>query len=466
MTRSMLTSVQGFGFGLYDGITGLVTDPYKGAKKEGAVGFVKGVGQGIFSVPFRVAAGAWAVPGYAMKGLYQEMVKSKGKTVQNYIIAARIAQGYDEANGLSNREKEDIVSRWKYVKVGIKKKKNIGEDQMDSLHSLVLDKRKRRQERWARVNDHFKRPDAQPSIPPAMSEHSSYQGQPLTQSTSHQSNLTDSGPRTLPEGQQPAWRQRPAATFPRQSDAQTPQSHTALEAELIAEEEAERRELEAAIAASIAQNSHGDEEEDKLVANAIRASIAELDRTPENAGIEEEEQALQRALTASLNEAGRNGRSEEEQKQLEDTIRQSLLDTSRRRQHGDDSEWDSSDTEDDEEFQRIVAESKELAHLHEQDPEKYQMASGAQESGIMGAIADATGANGPTHPADDDEELKKALEMSEKVHRESMEKLEKQKNEEDIVMEYVRKQSLLEEEHRQRVKQGRDTGGESSGGAA
>jgi hypothetical protein len=43
--------------------------------------------------------------------------------------------------------------------------------------------------------------------------------------------------------------------------------------------------------------------------------------------------------------------------------------------------------------------------------------------------------------------------------------LEKQRTEEDIVMEYVRKQSLLEEEHRQRVVQGRDMGGEGSGNA-
>lgn len=401
-----------------------------------------------------------------MKGLYQEMIKSKGKSVQNYIIAARIAQGYDEANGLSTRDRDAIVSKWKYIKVGIKKKKNIGEDQMDSLHSLVQDKRKRRQERWARVNSHFKRPEAQPSFPPALSEHGSYQEQSLTHTASHESALTEPGPRTIPPGQQPSWRQQHAATFPRSPSTQTPASQVNLEAQLIAEEEAERRELEAAIAASISHNSHGNPDEDKLVANAIRASIAELDRTPEDAGVEEEEQALKRAMQASLDEAGKNGCSEQEQRQLEDTIRQSLLDTSRRRQHGSDSEWDlDDDTEDDEEFQRIVAESKELAHLHEKYPEEYQAASGTQESGIMGAIADATGVNG-TRPADDDEELKKALEMSEKAHKESMEKLEKQKTEEDIVMEYVRKQSLLEEEHRQRLQQGRDTVGESSGAGA
>jgi hypothetical protein len=441
----------------------------KGAKKEGAAGFIKGVGQGIFSVPFRVMGGVWAVPGYAMKGIYQEMVKNKGKTVQNYIIAARIAQGYDEANGLSAREREDIVNRWKYVKVGIKKKKNIGEDQMDSIHSLVKDKRKRRQERWERVNSHFKRPEAQPSFPPAMNQHSGYSEPPAISVS--RSSTTDSGPRTIPPGEQPAWRQQHAATFPRQSNAPTQESNIDLEAQLIAEEEAERRELEAAIVASIHQNSTGDLEEDKLVANAIRASIAELDRTPETASIEEEEQALKRAIQASIDEAGRNGSSAEEQRILEETIRQSLLDTSRRRQHGTDSEWNSSsDTEQDEEFQRIVAESKEVAHLHEKYPQEYSAHPGQQESGIMASIADATGPEHPTATAaattvdeGEDEELKKALEMSEKVHKESMEKLEKQKNEEDIVMEYVRKQSLLEEDHRRRVREGRDTAGEGSG---
>jgi hypothetical protein len=422
---------------------------------------VKGVGQGIFSVPFRVLGGAWAVPGYAMKGLYQEMIKNKGKSVQNYIIAARIAQGYEEANGLSDKDRDAIVSKWRYVKVGIKKKKNLGEDQMDSLHSLVQGKKKRRQERWERVNSHFKRPEDQSSISPALDDRAP--GQPLTQTMSHNSGITEPGPRTIPPGQQPSWRQHHAATSPRPSSAQTPASQLSLEAELIAEEEAERRELEVAIAASISHNSHGDSEEDKLVANAIRASIAELDRTPEDAGAEEEEQALKRAIQASLDEAGRNGRSEQEQKQLEDTIRQSLLDTSRRRQHGSESEWDSGDdTEDDAEFQRIVAESKELAHLHQKYPEEYQAAAGDQETGIMTAIADATGANATHLTDDDEEELKKALAMSEKAHRESMEKLEKQKTEEDIVMEYVRKQSLLEEEHRQKAKQGRDTVGESS----
>ncbi|KAF2623002.1 glycosyltransferase family 1 protein [Macroventuria anomochaeta] len=444
----LTTAAKQFGFGLYDGITGIVTDPYKGAKKEGSVGFVKGVGRGIFSVPFRVMGGAWAVPGYAMKGLYQEMIKSKGSGMQDYIIAARISQGYDESITISAQERADIVSKWKIVKVNMKRKKNPGGETMDSLHSLVSDKRKRKEDRLNRVNPHFKKPEARPTLPPAMSNHSSYsQASTEPASRSNSSAL-------------PAWKIQEQERMSRVTTAQSQQSQQSaidLEAQLIAEEEAEHRELEAAIAASVAENSHGNAEEDQLMARAIRASVAELERAPADATQQDEEEALKRAMQASIEEAGRSGATEEEQRLLEETLRKSLLDTSRRRQHGSDSEWDSSDTEDDADFQRIMAESKDLAHLQQHYPQDYQKATGGQKSGVAAATS------GPVDANAEDEELRKALEESEKAERERQANASKEKSEDEIVMEYIKKQSLLEEEHRQRRLQGRDTAGESSG---
>ncbi|KAJ4991010.1 glycosyltransferase family 28 domain-containing protein [Stagonosporopsis vannaccii] len=439
----LTTAAKQFGFGLYDGITGIVTDPYKGAKKEGGVGFVKGVGRGIFSVPFRVMGGAWAIPGYAMKGLYQEMIKSKGSGVQNYIIAARISQGYDESIAVSAQERAAIVSKWKIVKVNMKKKKNHG-DTMDSLHSLVADKRKRKEDRQNRVNSHLARPETRSPISPAMTQHSSYSGVDQTTSRSSSNAL-------------PAWKLQEQERMSRVTTAQSQQSQQTneeLEAQLIAEEEAERRELEAAIAASVAENSHGNTEEDELMARTIRASIAELERAPANSNEHDEEQALKRAMQASIDEAGRSGVTEDEQRLLEETLRKSLLDTSRRRQHGSDSEWDSSDTEDDADFQRILAESKELAHLQQQYPQDYQRATAEQESSVAGTVG---------HASAEDEELRKVLAESEKAEQERQANASKEKSEDEIVMEYIKKQSLLEEEHRQRRLQGRDVAGESSG---
>ena len=415
---------------------------------------MKGMGRGLFSVPFRVMGGAWAVPGYAMKGLYQEMIKNKGSGVQNYIIAARIAQGYEESNTVSAQERADIVSKWQIVKANMRKKKNPGGETMESLHSLVTDKRKKKEDRWNRVNSHLNKPEARPSFPPSVSQHSSY-------------SEVSTGPISRTNSSAlPTWKIQEQERMSRVTTAQSQQpqhSGVDLEAQLIAEEEAERRELEAAIAASISENSRGNTEEDQLMARAIRASVAELERAPADASEQDSEEALKRALKASIEEAGRSGATEEEQKLLEETLRKSLLDTSHRRQHGSDSEWDSSDTEDDADFQRMMAESKELAHLQQHYPQDYQNVTNMHESGTVGA---AHTTSGSVDTSVEDQELRKALEESEKAERERQANSNKEKSEDEIVMDFIKKQSLLEEEHRQRRLQGRDTMGESSGTSA
>ena len=42
---------------MYDGISGLVTQPMRGAKKEGVSGFFKGVGKGIGGIALKGGAG-------------------------------------------------------------------------------------------------------------------------------------------------------------------------------------------------------------------------------------------------------------------------------------------------------------------------------------------------------------------------------------------------------------------------
>ncbi|KAI4916044.1 hypothetical protein J4E90_004490 [Alternaria incomplexa] len=512
----MRTAAKQFGFGLYDGITGIVTDPYKGAKKEGGIGFVKGVGRGIMSVPFRVMGGAWSVPGYAMKGLYQEMVKSKGKSVQNYIIAARIAQGYDEASEVTQEERDVIVKKWSHMKWGIKKKRNVGAEQMDSLHSLVQQKKDRKDKRSAILDSHVgavAQPSAHTTSVPQGSAAGQYPDPPRRRGVEPEIRSTI-----------PSWRQQEAERTRALRRQETPtsgspsiassiapsqQSQADLEAQLRAEEEEDQRELERAIAASVAESSRGDPEEDRLIASAIRASIAELENAPPSSSgaptQQDEEAALHRAMTASMSEAGKTDMTEEEKKALEETLRKSLSETSKRtRRDSDHREWGSdNDTEDDEDYKRIIAESKHLAQIHAEHPDEYATSTqGAQqESGVMDAMSQAIGggASGPTpvspppyaHPSasepcgrdvdmdaraappplphritmqdndndDEDAELKKVLAESEKAESERISNLEKQRTEEDIVMEYVRKQSLLEEEHRQRVRNGEESAG-------
>ncbi|TVY43744.1 putative vacuolar protein sorting-associated protein [Lachnellula occidentalis] len=53
----LLVAGKGFGFGLYDGISGLVTQPMKGAQQEGALGFLKGFGKGLGGAVCKPVAG-------------------------------------------------------------------------------------------------------------------------------------------------------------------------------------------------------------------------------------------------------------------------------------------------------------------------------------------------------------------------------------------------------------------------
>lgn len=57
LTSGIKVAGKEFGLGLFDGITGLVTQPLRGAEKEGAAGFVKGFAKGIGGIVFKPAAG-------------------------------------------------------------------------------------------------------------------------------------------------------------------------------------------------------------------------------------------------------------------------------------------------------------------------------------------------------------------------------------------------------------------------
>lgn len=64
---------KGLGYGLYDGLSGFIMQPVRGARSKGASGFVQGLGRGVGGLVFKPAAGACGVPGYAFKGIVEEV---------------------------------------------------------------------------------------------------------------------------------------------------------------------------------------------------------------------------------------------------------------------------------------------------------------------------------------------------------------------------------------------------------
>ncbi|KAL2063107.1 hypothetical protein VTL71DRAFT_6179 [Oculimacula yallundae] len=113
---------KGFGFGLYDGITGLVTQPISGAKKGGLGGFFAGVGKGLGGVVCKPAAGAVGLAAYPFKGIYEE-VKNKR---DDHLRATLLADGKRESLQWGEEQRSTIVSRWytlsQYATIGEKSK--------------------------------------------------------------------------------------------------------------------------------------------------------------------------------------------------------------------------------------------------------------------------------------------------------------------------------------------------------
>lgn len=78
-------------YGAYDAVTGVVTQPLRGAKKDGAFGFVTGIGKGLGGLVLKGCAGVTAPISYSMQGIYKEATKKR--TPVNYIRQARREQG-------------------------------------------------------------------------------------------------------------------------------------------------------------------------------------------------------------------------------------------------------------------------------------------------------------------------------------------------------------------------------------
>lgn len=192
-------------------------------------------------------------------GVYKELQKHFGSSTQNYIIAARTTQGYEDWKSSSQDDRLDVVARWHSVQVEINKERQqvrqIGNHApcgfLRTRH-LSFDERKRiaKNKKTLRREQH-NRTDAKTQAGSALSN------VPLrhahVDSTSAMTTSND-------------------ATF------------------------------EEAIQNSISATSKGNPEQDRLIERAIRASVLELQSAAKEG---DDGKAMQRAIQASIDEATR-----------------------------------------------------------------------------------------------------------------------------------------------------------------
>jgi hypothetical protein len=368
-----------FSYGWYDGVTGLFTQPYKGAQKEGASGLIKGIGKGVGGFIVKPGAAMFGVVAHSMKGVHKEIQLMYGSNFQNYIVASRVAQGYEEWLLGSDAEKEDVIVQWKLIQKYLKKKRN-----NDEMVRDVLETHREMHMQSGRTESpvlSFRSVDVVPQDP-ATSVHGTSTSQPEMRpvSTSRDESLGMNGHHDI--------------------DQSTVIETSRVDVEAITDVQ------QSAQGASPVLQREQEATYEETLRQAIASSKAESQRHANEAL--EYEQELERAMEQSLPEQTRRS---SESALLVNVCR-------------DDDEFTDSE-------QQRTGSSKTVEHsvaTAGSSPGQHQLPSG--DHGHLGGTT-----------------------QSEFEAQQQGEKSAQEKTEEEIVLEYIKKQSLLESHHRNKGKE-------------
>ncbi|KAL4886738.1 hypothetical protein BJY04DRAFT_204881 [Aspergillus karnatakaensis] len=101
--------------GLVDGLTGLITQPYKGAKEEGALGAVKGLAKGTIGATAEVGSAAVGLIAYPSQGIYKSIHSSMKYKTRKAIMRAYDREGQHLALALRGSvNRSAVVQAFEY----------------------------------------------------------------------------------------------------------------------------------------------------------------------------------------------------------------------------------------------------------------------------------------------------------------------------------------------------------------
>jgi hypothetical protein len=346
----------------------------------------------------------WGLPGYTFKGIYKELQKRFGSSVQNYIIAARTSQGYEDWKVSSADERREIIGHFLELQSKTKLHKStepesyVEDDHDTSPHGfqqtrhMTFDERKKLAEQKKKSEKEKSGPGRAGALSQIFHKRSLSRSRSRDRKGSH----------------------TPTATAPIK-DAISPQ-------------------FEEAIQKSVESTSRGNPEEDRRIERALRASVSEL-----QTGIagESDRDAIDRAIRASALSASNDQRESapgtsdgtqdlEEQRSLEEALQRSMA------------EYHISSQSDG------ISDHQPIIMIDDQD----EINKALEDS--RPATTEGVGPKLPPRSADSDDDLNRALTESDQLHAEH----QKSMTEEEIVLEYVKKQSLAEEQHRAALRKG------------
>lgn len=405
-----------------------------------------------------------------MKGLHAEVRSKFHRSVESYIQVSRVLQGQADLSSASHQEQEDIIARFNSKKA-----------EMKSFQSL------KSQEKQAASSS----PGEGPA--PASQERELALGdQPPKTGFWNTRHLSLEERRKL-HAVKDAWKKKNmaeaagAALSLGSGNASGSGTNLSQQASTAASPPSpelgfEDEEMESAIRASVAQTSRGDDVEDARIEAQMRSSVREIRRlarenrarAQENRGAEQRiEMRDWKEAPTDLSMRGEKGGAgsvednitdEEFERLVAEAVRQSMLSqtggAAGADAHALGGVVGTGQGEADEELRRALEESRRAAAAqgggagHDEEELKRAL----EESRRAAAAATQGGGGSAGH---DEEELKKALEESERAHREHVARTSTERSEEEIILEYVKKQSLAEEAfRRQQQLKGTGAGGE------
>ena len=130
---------QELGLGVYDALSGIVTQPIKGAREGGQQGMYKGIGKGLGGLLFKplagvfqlrpalplqkregliIAVGVGGIFGYTFQGIYEDVRKKYGTGIDAQLRASRMVQGYAAAKKISIEKQQYAAQRWVELRRG------------------------------------------------------------------------------------------------------------------------------------------------------------------------------------------------------------------------------------------------------------------------------------------------------------------------------------------------------------
>ncbi|OTA60831.1 glycosyltransferase family 1 protein, partial [Hypoxylon sp. EC38] len=121
-----------FVYGIYDGFTGLVRLPVRGAKEDGFKGALAGIGMGITGFVLKDIAALVGPIGYTLKGIAKQV--ERGKQPIKHLRRARIIQAQREFYALSEADRKTVVE------VVLK-----GWQTMQQLADMIMQEKEKRQ---------------------------------------------------------------------------------------------------------------------------------------------------------------------------------------------------------------------------------------------------------------------------------------------------------------------------------